>query len=146
MLHAITAVEQNAQRAPNRIGSNFKIVGILSLYFAYFSLRSTVAHASPPALGGPSTVVTGLSYPQSIAVDGNGNLYIGDQGCVNFVGAQGDCNVYKETFSNGTYTPSVIASFSAANAPQGIAIDSSGKHIRSEYRIQPGSEDPSSTR
>ena len=125
MLDAITAIRQNVQRAPNNTGSERKIVAILLLCFACFALHSTGAHASP-AGGGPSTVVTGLSYPFSIAVDANGNLYIGDLGCINFVGAQGDCNVYKETLSNGSYTQSVIASFSASNAPQGIAVDSSG--------------------
>jgi streptogramin lyase len=125
MLHAITAVEQKVERARNSIGTKRKIPEILSLCLAFFVLHSTEAHASPPA-NGPSTVVTGLSYPFSIAVDGNGNLYIGDLGCVNFVGAQGDCNVYKETLSNGTYTQTVIATFSAANAPQGIAVDGTG--------------------
>ena len=117
--HALATIS----RRTNSAGSNLKIVGIISLCFACFT---TEVLASPPGPSGPSTVVTGLSYPQSIAVDGNGNLYIGDQGCINFIGTPGDCNVYKETLSGGTFTQTVIASFSASNAPQGIALDNSG--------------------
>lgn len=95
---------------PNRFGSNVRMAGIISLCFGCFAWGSIEAHASPPPASGPSTVVTGLSYPQAIAVDHNGNLYIGDQGCVNFIGAPGDCNVYKEALSNGTYTQTLKAS------------------------------------
>lgn len=70
-----------------------KLLGIISLCFACSALSSTEALAKPPAPGPPIIVVTGLSYPQSIAVDSSGNLYIGDQGCVNFIGTPGDCNV-----------------------------------------------------
>jgi streptogramin lyase len=139
MLHAITTIKQTKAETVTephlRPGdccvsrarsSDLKLVGMISLCLVGFPLLSTKANASPGASIGPSTVVAGLSNPQSIAVDANGNLYIGDQGCINFVGALGDCNVYKETLSGGTYTQSIIASFSASNPPQGIAVDSSG--------------------
>lgn len=67
----------------------------------------------PP--GTLTSAVTGLGYPEGMAVDGSNNLYIADAY---------NAAVYKETYSNGTYTQSSIGS--EFSKPFGVAIDSAG--------------------
>jgi len=66
--------------------------------------------------GVQSTVVGGLYLPGGVAVDANGNVYIGDIH---------NNRVLKETLgSGGTYTQSTIGS--GLNLPTGVAVDGSG--------------------
>jgi sugar lactone lactonase YvrE len=83
-----------------------------------------------PAGGGvytPSTLsaASDLLYPQGIAVDGSGNIYISNSS---------SNEVLKETLSGGTYTQSTIVSTGLSN-PVGLAVDGSGNL----YIAEPGS-------
>jgi sugar lactone lactonase YvrE len=74
-----------------------------------------------PSSGGNYTqstlsAATGLSFPQGITVDGNGNVYIADSN---------NARVLKETLSGGTYTQSVLPA-TGLNQPKGLAVDGSG--------------------
>lgn len=62
-----------------------------------------------------SSLGSSLGYPQGIAVDGSGNLYIAD--AINAA-------VYKETLSNGAYTQSAIGT--GFTEPYGVAVDGAG--------------------
>ena len=62
------------------------------------------------------SAATGLSFPQGITVDGNGNVYIADSN---------NARVLKETLSGGTYTQSVLPA-SGLMSPKGMAVDGSG--------------------
>jgi sugar lactone lactonase YvrE len=66
-------------------------------------------------LPGTETVIRGVSVsnPHGIAVDGKGNIYVSD-----------DNSVEKETYSNGSYTQTTIAS--GFVAPNLIAVDGAG--------------------
>jgi streptogramin lyase len=87
--------------------------------------RLVFAQAQTGAAPGPSVAVSGLSLPSAIASDSQGNLYIVDEGCGIPAGG-GDCNVYKEAASGGSYTQSRVASFTSANLPTSIAVDAAG--------------------
>jgi hypothetical protein len=89
---------------------------------------------------GTQTVIgSGLLNPFPIAVDGSGNVYIGD------IGYDGsNAAVYKETLQpNGSYAQSEIGS--GWGFPQGIAVDGggnvyvadSGNHLVSKETLQP---------
>jgi sugar lactone lactonase YvrE len=74
-----------------------------------------------PSSGGNYTqstlsAATGLSFPQGITVDGNGNVYIADSN---------NARVLKEMLSGGTYTQSVLPA-TGLNQPKGLAVDGSG--------------------
>ena len=75
-----------------------------------------------PSSGGTSysqstlTAATGLMYPQGIAVDASGNVYIS-----NTV----DNNVLEETLSSGTYAQTILP-ITGLNNPVGLAVDGSG--------------------
>jgi sugar lactone lactonase YvrE len=62
-----------------------------------------------------SSVVSGLSSPSGVAVDGSGNLYIVDSS---------NYRVLKETLSAGIYSQSAIGS--GLSAPSGVALDAAG--------------------
>ena len=57
-----------------------------------------------------------LAYPSSVALDGNGSVYIADSG---------NNRVLKETFLNGAYSQSTITT-SALSWISGLAVDASG--------------------
>lgn len=66
---------------------------------------------------GESTLPTsGLNFPQGVAVDNAGNLYVAD--VINN-------RVVKETLSGGTYSQSTIPT-SALHNPEGVAVDAAG--------------------
>ena len=70
----------------------------------------------------------GLINPDSVAVDGSGNVYIADTG---------NARILKETLSAGSYTQSTIPT-SSLNSPGGIALDGAGNIYISDtnnYRI-----------
>jgi sugar lactone lactonase YvrE len=63
-----------------------------------------------------------FGYPQGIAVDGAGNLYIADP-----LGSA----VYKETLANGTYRQSTIGT--CFKEPYGVAVDGAGNIYVADY-------------
>lgn len=85
----------------------------------------TAPQTQPAAAAAPAVVVSGLDLPGAIAADGQGNLYVVDEGCA-IPAAGGDCNLYKETLSGGTYAQSRVATFSADDRPTSIAVDGAG--------------------
>jgi len=72
-----------------------------------------------------STVASsGLSYPDGVAVDGMGNVYISDSG---------NNRILKEMLSGGSYTESVVTS-STLNGPFAVATDGIGNlYIADSY-------------
>jgi outer membrane protein assembly factor BamB len=83
------------------------------------------ASAQTGDIPGPAVIINGLSLPSAIASDKQGNLYVVDEGC-GVPGGQGDCNVYRESASGGTWTQSRIAAFTSSNLPTSVAVDGSG--------------------
>jgi hypothetical protein len=77
---------------------------------------SSVAKVTP--LGVVSTIVAGLQNPVAVAVDGSGNVYVGDN----------QSNTISEFSSGGTPTGSTISLPSSTNVPNHIrmAFDGSG--------------------
>lgn len=72
--------------------------------------------------GALTSLPTSFNYPQGIAVDGAGDLYIADPL---------DAAVYKETLVNGTYTQSTIGT--GFNEPYGVAVDGAGNVYVADY-------------
>ncbi|HEY2468940.1 MAG TPA: Ig-like domain repeat protein [Terracidiphilus sp.] len=62
-----------------------------------------------------NATVSGFSFSEGVAVDGSQNLYVTDVG---------NAAVYKETFSNGSYSQSSVAG--GFNQPYSVAIDGAG--------------------
>jgi sugar lactone lactonase YvrE len=75
-------------------------------------LAAQVVHFS----GAQSTIGGGLAYPQGVAVDGKGNVYIADSF---------NNRVLKETFSAGNYAQSTVPAIGLTD-PWGVAVDGSG--------------------
>jgi len=74
--------------------------------------------------GTRSTVTTSaLSWPQGIAVDGSGNLYIADTD---------HARVLKETLAAGNYSESVIGN-GLLSSPGGLALDGAGNVYIADY-------------
>ena len=73
----------------------------------------TFAPAQQSTIG--NSVTMGLNLPNSVAVDGAGNLYIADTA---------NSRVLKETLSAGGYTQSIIGS--GLNRPGAVALDAAG--------------------
>jgi hypothetical protein len=85
-------------------------------------------------LAAPKTVVQNLSHPVQIARDTLDNLYIVDQGCVDALAPNGDCNVYKETPNGaGSYTQTLLSNWTSSSVPVGVAVDTSGNVYISVY-------------
>jgi len=108
-----TACAQFCNLSHKRVRETTPLLGLLC-----FALVADLAYSQAPAV-----VVTGLKTPLFVAVDKGGNLYIADQACI---GGFGDCNVYKETLSAGTYAQSTVDTFTAATPPMGVAVDANG--------------------
>jgi hypothetical protein len=84
------------------------------------ALLVPVLLASPQAQSahfsfGEATLGTGFSSPAGVAVDGTGNVYVGDWGN----------NAVKEILAAGAYT-TVNTLGAGFNAPYGVAVDGSG--------------------
>lgn len=76
---------------------------------------------------GPATN-SDLQAPWAIAVDSNGNLYIGDYGnqVVEKVAPDGNLSIYAGNGTQGPPTYGSPADSSALNDPEGVAVDSTG--------------------
>ena len=85
----------------------------------------TAVAGVPPVAGEPN-VTNGLCNPQGIAVDGNGNVYFGDNisyMCVGGTPSQGNGTVFKATPQiGGNYALSVVAS--GINGDEGMGLSS----------------------
>ena len=68
-----------------------------------------------------STVATGLSNPEAVAIDGAGNVYIADSG---------NNRILEETWQNGSWGQTAIAS---VNFPAGVAVDAQGNVYVSSF-------------
>jgi sugar lactone lactonase YvrE len=95
--------DQGTQHGPNNVIEKVTPSGTLSIFAGELG-----ASGSPTP--GPATD-SKLNYPQDVAVDGAGNVYIADvgNGVVEKVNSGGDLSIYAEVYS-----------------PQGVATDSSG--------------------
>ena len=88
----------------------------LSLAASDGSPENVVLKETPNGSGYTQTIVaSNLAFPQGVAVDGAGNVYIADQD---------NYTVYKETLVNGAYVQS--RPFGSTTTLQGIAVDGSG--------------------
>jgi len=78
---------------------------------------AALAQGAPTAhfIGDLSVIASGGGYPQGVAVDASGTVYIADTS---------NNQVLKETFSAGGYTSSIVASGLAD--PEGVAVDAAG--------------------
>jgi hypothetical protein len=103
--------------------NNFAVYwgNILLATFGVGSLLTVLMVWIAPHLLNPASVslilmvALGLSYPQGVAVDGAGNVYIADTG---------HNRILKETLANGSYTQSIVKS--GVDNPQAVAVDSQG--------------------
>lgn len=80
--------------------------------------------------GTQSSIGSGLAYPEAIAVDASGNVYISDSG---------NARVLKETLSGGSFTQSTVASATdgGLSEPIGIAVDGAGNvYIADDPRLR----------
>ena len=75
----------------------------------------------PP--GRQSTLGSGLSSPAGVALDGFGNIYIGNSG---------KSQVLKGSFSAGTYSQTILPT-SGLQAPGGVAVDGAGNTYIADY-------------
>jgi hypothetical protein len=71
--------------------------------------------------GIPTTVATGFSAPQGVAIDGAGNFYVADQG----LGTYGEVVKLAPGCASPTCA-SVVYAASASPGPYGVAVDGSG--------------------
>ena len=78
--------------------------------------QTTNIHGTAHFSGANKVIVgSGLSMPEGIAVDGNGNVYVADYGGGRLV---------EEKLSSGSYTQSALTA-SSGTSPYGVAIDGS---------------------
>ena len=97
-----------------RIGPNGVITSlILNGSSAYFGVRSPLLSPS-------------LNYPMAVAVDGSGNLYIGESAVVVRVAANGALTTMAGTGTRGDSGDGGAATSAQLNSPAGIAVDTSG--------------------
>ena len=83
------------------------------------------------AAGGYTTVVTlatgytGFNYPQNLALDANGNVFVADS----------SNNLVKEILKSGGYTTVITVPTAAGtfNTPEGLVVDSSGNIFVADY-------------
>ena len=121
-------------------GSGNVYVGDSSNSTSTLSLSSTpiarVLKETPSGGTYTQTVVaTGFYGPESIGIDGAGNLYIHDAGN----GSANSDAIYKEVLLNGKYTQSLVAVVPSTNggadpSPTAVAVDGTGNvYFRDQY-------------
>ncbi len=79
--------------------------------------------------GGGTAVLTTLSSPRGVAVDSNGNIYIGDVSnhrVIRIDGATKNYSVFAGTGSSGNAGDGGAATSATLNEPYGVAVDSAG--------------------
>ena len=78
--------------------------------------------------GGPGTLAA-LNYPQSVAFDPSGNLYIADtlNAVVRMMGTNGNISTFASTpQQSGFAGDGGLATAAQLNGPQGVALDAAG--------------------
>ncbi len=79
--------------------------------------------------GGGTGVLTTLSSPRGVAVDSNGNIYIGDVSnhrVIRIDGATKNYSIFAGTGSSGNAGDGGAATSATLNEPYGVAVDSAG--------------------
>jgi DNA-binding beta-propeller fold protein YncE len=118
ILTAHPAIGHHASILRRAVGSPRSTAALIIVLGVFFC--STAAAQTAHFRGAQSTVPTsGLNFPNGVAVDGSGNVYIADT----------DNNrVLKETLSAGGYTQSTVADAASGGltVPNGVAVDGSG--------------------
>lgn len=103
---------------------NSSLAALCLILGAIVSTAWNVGEAQTAYFTGIQSVVasSGLTFPCGVAVDGNGNVYVADQG---------PDTVFKESLSGSTYTQSTVVS--GLNLKCGIAVDSAGNVYVADY-------------
>ena len=118
ILTAHPAIGHHASILRRAVGSPRSTAALIIVLGVFFC--STAAAQTAHFRGAQSTVPTsGLNFPNGVAVDGSGNVYIADT----------DNNrVLKETLSAGSYTQSTVADAASSGlyVPYAVAVDGSG--------------------
>ena len=118
ILTAHPAIGHHASILRRAVGSPRSTAALIIVLGVFFC--STAAAQTAHFRGAQSTVPTsGLNFPNGVAVDGSGNVYIADT----------DNNrVLKETLSAGGYTQSTVADAASGGlyVPYAVAVDGSG--------------------
>ena len=118
ILTAHPAIGHHASILRRAVGSPRSTAALIIVLGVFFC--STAAAQTAHFRGAQSTVPTsGLNFPNGVAVDGSGNVYIADT----------DNNrVLKETLSAGSYTQSIVADAASGGlyVPYAVAVDGSG--------------------
>ena len=102
----------------------------VTIYPAVGDSTGTLNEAPSAAIS--TTMTTGLTHPQEIALDSTGNIYVADDFASSvFIYPAG---------SNGNAVPTAIISGGTTNltSPYGIALDATGNIYVADYGIRPG--------
>jgi sugar lactone lactonase YvrE len=117
----IYIADQGIQGGANNVVEKVTPAGSLSIFAGKLG-----ASGSPTP--GPATN-SKLNYPQDVAVDGDGNVFIADSlnGTIEKVNQAGVLSIYAGVLGGGTGTPTPgPATQSKFNTPNGVAVDGSG--------------------
>jgi hypothetical protein len=112
---------------PKRVGTRYGAVvlsdanGVVGTAYLQGTGIGSQTTFQPSVQSTVANFTQGISWTGAIAVDAGGSLYIADY---NRWGG-GLAKLYKETFSGGSYTQSVVPT-STMNSPYGVAVDGAG--------------------